>query len=65
MELAELKKAQWQVKVGLRKVQQFAMGWKQLDLWKIHYTESKAVKKSPVKLGEVACQQGGCPSWML
>jgi hypothetical protein len=49
-ELEELKKAQWWAKAGLRGVQQVAKGRKQLDLWKIHYTESKVVKMSSVDL---------------
>ncbi len=61
--LFEFDKRNWIVwtKVGLRGVQHVAKGRKQLDRWKISYTESKAVKTSPVNLapmawGKVACR---------
>ncbi len=42
----------------MRGVQQFAKGQKQLVLWKICYTDSKAMKTSPVDLSPVAVTEG-------
>jgi hypothetical protein len=42
--------AQRQANSGLRRVQEFAKGRKEVDLWEIHYTDSKAVTTSPVDL---------------
>jgi hypothetical protein len=72
-ELEELKKAQWWAKAGLRGVQQVAKGQKQLDLWKIHYTESKVVKMSSVDLAPergkrwrvTGYRRGSFPGWAL
>ncbi len=64
--LFEFDKRNWIVwtKVGLRWVQQVAKGRKQLHLWKIHCTESKAVKTSPVNLAPAAWGKVAC-RWLL